>query len=134
MQQQTNSDAAHPVTPYLATRFRELIHAFLDAGLPKSAVFYAERYFALDNKCHDALHLYSKSLLSCGQAHSALWFVRPPYQQDPCPGCFIAQGECYTALGQHSQAGEAIEASLRDRSHSYFSEPFMHYINVLLLF
>lgn len=122
MQQQTTSTSAHPVTPYLAARLRELINAFIDAGLPKSAVFYAERYFALDNRNHEALHLYSKSLLSCGQTHSALWFVRAPYQQDPCPGCFIAQGECYASLGQHAQAGEALENSLRDRTHAYFGE------------
>ncbi|KAI5123272.1 hypothetical protein M0805_009294 [Coniferiporia weirii] len=116
------ADSAGSVTPYLPARFRALIYACLDAGLPKSAVFYAERYFALDNKCHDAIHLYSTALLRCGQTQSALWFVRGPYQQEPCAGCFIAQAECYTALGQHAQAGEALEASLRDSCHvSYAS-------------
>lgn len=131
MQQPTTSDGPHPVTPFLAAHFRELIHAFIDAGLFKSAVFYAERYFALDNRCHDALHLYSKSLLSCGQVHSALWFVHAPYQQNPCPGCFIAQSECYSALEQHAQAGEALEASSQDRNHSFFGTCIYRFVPTL---
>ncbi|KAL5529076.1 hypothetical protein ACEPAG_5050 [Sanghuangporus baumii] len=107
------SDASSSIAPHLPARFRSLIWACLDANLPKSAVFYAERYYALDNKCHDALHLYSCALLRCGQAQSALWLVSPPSQKEPCSGCYVAQAECHTALGQHSQAGEALEASLR---------------------
>ena len=115
MQQQGGppSETTSSVAPHLPARFRSLIWACLDANLPKSAAFYAERYFALDNKCHDALHLYSRALLRCGQAHSALWLVSHPYQRDPCYGCYVAQAECHTHLGLHAQAGEALEAGLR---------------------
>ena len=108
------ADTTSSVARYLPARFRSIILACLDANLPRSAAFYAERYFALDNKCHDALHLYSTSLLRCGQTQSALWLVSPPYQKDPCPECRVVQADCYTALGQHAQAGAALEASLQE--------------------
>lgn len=111
------------VAPHLPARFQSLIWACLDANLPKSAAFYAERYYALDNKCHDALHLYSRALLRCGQTHSALWLVSPPHQREPCGGCYVAQAECHTALSQHAYAGEALEASLRSRTDDFGENP-----------
>ncbi|KAH8117541.1 TPR-like protein [Phellopilus nigrolimitatus] len=104
---------------YIPARFRHLIWSCLDASLPKSAVFYAERYYALNNESHDALHLYASALMRCGQTQSALWLVTKPHQtelgkrpMEPCRGCFIVRAECYTTLGHHAQAGEAFEASL----------------------
>ncbi|KAJ7752015.1 hypothetical protein B0H16DRAFT_1419180 [Mycena metata] len=99
--------------PYLAQRFQALIWSCLDSDLTKTAVFYAERYFAMDPQSHESRHLYATALLHQGQPHSALTLVKVPREQQ-CVGCLELKAKCCTALGRHRQAKEALEESLRD--------------------
>lgn len=116
MQQDTlATDASPSFASYVPGRFQALIWSCLDASLPKSAVFYAERYFSLDRTNHDARHLYATALLRCGQTHSAMGLVNVASDQR-CSGCSVVKAECCTKLGRHSQAGEALEESLTDPS------------------
>ena len=114
MQQDTTpGDATLAFASYVPGRFKALIWSCLDASLPRSAAFYAERYYSLDRSNHDAKHLYATSLLRCGQVHSAMGIVNLAADQR-CSGCSIIKAECCTALGRHSLAGEALEKSLTD--------------------
>lgn len=116
MQQDTTAiDASPSFASYVPGRFQALIWSCLDASLPKSAAFYAERYLSLDRTNHDARHLYATSLLQCGQTHSAMAMVNIPADKR-CSGCSVIKAECCTKLGRHSQAGEALEESLTDPS------------------
>lgn len=99
--------------PYLCQRFQALIWSCLDSDLTKTAVFYAERYFAMEPQSHEARHLYATALLQQGQPHSALTLVKVPREQQ-CIGCLELKAKCCTALGRHRQAKEALEESLRD--------------------
>ncbi|KAF8212407.1 hypothetical protein K438DRAFT_1806461 [Mycena galopus ATCC 62051] len=99
--------------PYLSQRFQTLIWSCLDSDLTKTAVFYAERYFAMEPQSHEARHLYATALLLQGQPHSALTLVKVPREQQ-CIGCLELKAKCCTALGRHRQAKEALEESLRD--------------------
>ncbi|KAJ7738514.1 hypothetical protein DFH07DRAFT_841056 [Mycena maculata] len=98
--------------PYLSQRFQALVWSCLDSDLTKTAVFYAERYFAMDQS-HDARHLYGTALLRQGQPHSALSLVKIPREQQ-CVGCLELKARCCTVLGRHRQAKEALEESMRD--------------------
>jgi anaphase-promoting complex subunit 3 len=99
--------------PYLFKRFSSLIWACLDADLCKSAVFYAERYFALDHGNHDARHLYANVMLRANQPHSALHLVNLP-QDQRCNGCLEIKAKCCSTLGRQRQAREALEDILRN--------------------
>ncbi|KAI0262925.1 hypothetical protein BC834DRAFT_367675 [Gloeopeniophorella convolvens] len=98
--------------PYLSKRFNSLIWACLDVDLHKSAVFYAERYFALDHDSHDARHLYANVMLRANQPHSALHLVNLP-QDQRCNGCLEIKSKCCSTLGRHRQAREALEDILK---------------------
>ncbi|TFY68902.1 hypothetical protein EVG20_g3372 [Dentipellis fragilis] len=103
--------------PYLSQRFNSLVWTCLDADLFKSAIFYAERYFALDQTSHDARHLYASAMLHAGQSHSALHLVTLP-QDQRCSGCLEIKSKCCTALGRHREAREALDESLRDLNYT----------------
>jgi anaphase-promoting complex subunit 3 len=95
----------------LSARYGALIWACLDADLVRSAVFYAERYFAQDPAQHDARHLYSTALLRAGQTHSALWFVNTP-KPTRCGGCEEVRARCLTTLARFREAKEALDAAV----------------------
>ncbi|KAJ7940806.1 hypothetical protein B0H13DRAFT_1940027 [Mycena leptocephala] len=99
--------------PHLSQRFQTLIWSCLDSDLTKTAVFYAERYFAMEPQSHEARHLYATALLRQGEPHSALTLVKVPREQQ-CIGCLELKAKCCTVLGRHRQAKEALEESLRD--------------------
>jgi anaphase-promoting complex subunit 3 len=104
------------ILPLLAQRFQSLVWSCLDSDLTKTAVFHAERYYALDPHNHDSRHLYATALLREGQTHSALTLVHAP-QDVRCSGCLEIQAKCCTALGRHRQAREALEATLQDPAY-----------------
>ncbi|KAF7295067.1 TPR-REGION domain-containing protein [Mycena indigotica] len=101
--------------PAVGQRLQSLVWSCLDSDLSKTAVFYAERYYALDSSNEDARHLYATALLRHGQPHSALHLVRAP-RGLPCTGCLELKAKCCTALGRHRQAKEALDECLRDQS------------------
>ncbi|KAI1787926.1 protein prenylyltransferase [Ganoderma leucocontextum] len=105
------------LTPQLCQRYSSLVWHFLDADLHKSALFYAERYFVLDPKNHDARHLYATALLQAGQPHSAHKLVNLP-ADNRCTGCVGIIAKCCAAMGRHRQAREALEACLRDEAYT----------------
>lgn len=88
----------------------------LDADLTKSAVFHAERYFAIDPTNHDSRHLYAIALLREGQTYSALNLVNSA-EDNQCTGCLEIKARCCTVLGRHRHAREALEATLQDVSY-----------------
>lgn len=102
--------------PTLCERFNSLIWLCLDSDLTRSAVFHAERYFAMDHQNHDSRHLYATALLREGQPYSALGLVNVP-QDQRCTGCLEIKAKCCTAVGRHRQAREALEAALQDPSY-----------------
>ncbi|KAJ3568883.1 hypothetical protein NP233_g5422 [Leucocoprinus birnbaumii] len=105
--------ASHSFFPSLCQRFQSLIWMCLDADLTKSAVFHAERYFAIDPTNHDSRHLFAIALLREGQTYSALNLVNSA-QDNQCTGCLEIKARCCTALGRHRHAREALEATLQD--------------------
>ncbi|KIM49461.1 hypothetical protein M413DRAFT_438643 [Hebeloma cylindrosporum] len=107
---------SEPPPSFLAQRFQSLIWSCLDSDLTKTAVFHAERYFAMDRTNHDSRHLYATTLLREGQTYSALYFVNGA-QDDQCTGCLDIKSKCCVALGRHRQAREALEGTLRDTSY-----------------
>ncbi|KAH9028166.1 TPR-like protein [Lactarius hengduanensis] len=113
MQQSQQSESPPTFLPYLSKRFSSLIWACLDADLHKSAIFYAERYFALDHGNHDARHLYATVMLRANQPHSALHLVNLP-QDHQCNGCLEIKSKCCSTLGRHRQAREALEEILKN--------------------
>ncbi|KAI6036552.1 TPR-like protein [Pisolithus microcarpus] len=102
-------------SPFIGQRFQSLIWTCLDFELARSALFYAGRYYALGMDNHDARHLYATALLRSKRPHSALKVVSDP-EQTRCNGCSEIRAECYSALGRHRQAREALEARLQDSS------------------
>jgi Anaphase-promoting complex, cyclosome, subunit 3 len=113
---------------FLAQRFQSLIWSCLDSDLTKTAVFHAERYFAMDRTNHDSRHLYATTLLREGQTYSALYFVNGA-QDDQCTGCLDIKSKCCVALGRHRQAREALEGTLHDTSYvsaGPYRIPFQH--------
>ncbi|KAI0253938.1 hypothetical protein BJV78DRAFT_1280665 [Lactifluus subvellereus] len=111
--QSQQSESPPTFLPYLSKRFNTLTWACLDADLHKSAIFYAERYFALDHGNHDARHLYATAMLRANQPHSALHLVNLP-QDQRCNGCFEIKAKCCSTLGRHRQAREALEDILKN--------------------
>ncbi|KAI0781142.1 protein prenylyltransferase [Trametes elegans] len=106
------------LTPQICQRYASLIWSCLDAGLHRSALFYAERYFVLDVKNHDALHLYATTLLEAGQPHSAHRMVNMAAKESRCTGCLNIVAKTCMKLGRHRQAREALEGCLRDHSYT----------------
>ncbi|KAJ6630660.1 hypothetical protein B0H10DRAFT_2160078 [Mycena sp. CBHHK59/15] len=107
------AEPAPSFQPYVSQRFQALVWSCLDADLTKTAVFYAERYFAMDSQSHEARHLYATALLRQGQPHSALMLFKQAREQ-LCGGCWELKARCCTTLGRHRQAKEALEESIRD--------------------
>lgn len=107
--------------PYLCQRFQVLIWSCLDSDLTKSAVFYAERFFAMDHNNHDARHLYATALLREGQTYSAMCLVNIP-RDGQCGGCLEIKAKCCTILGRHRQAREALEETLREPNYTPFGQ------------
>ncbi|KAF8061558.1 hypothetical protein FPV67DRAFT_1783469 [Lyophyllum atratum] len=102
--------------PHLAQRFQSLVWSCLDSDLTKTAVFHAERYYAIDQHNHDSRHLYATALLREGQTHSALSLVNQP-STIYCNGCLEIKAKCCTALGRHRQAREALEVTMQDLTY-----------------
>lgn len=99
----------------LAAKYRHLIWSALDCDLPKTALFYAERYFYSSpgtpsdpNSNHDARHLLAQALVRCGQVHSAQNIV----QKMECGACAEVYAQCCSKLGNWRQAQEALGVSL----------------------
>ena len=101
----------------LCQRFQSLVWSCLDSDLHKSAVFYAERYYNMDPKSHDACHLYATALLRAGQTYSAMYLVDLPVEAR-CSGCLEIKAKCCTVLGRHRQAREALEESMQNAGYS----------------
>lgn len=104
------------LTP-LQQRLHTLIWQCLDLELVQSAVFYAERYLSLDSDNHDARHLYGTALLRSGQPYSSLCVVNVPKER-ACPGCAELKAKCYSELGQHRQAREALDETIMDPEYT----------------
>lgn len=102
--------------PSLCQRFQSLIWLCLDADLTKSAVFHAERYFAIDPTNHDSRHLYAIALFREGQTYSALGLVNSA-EDNCCTGCLEIKSRCCTVLGRYRHAREALETTLRDTNY-----------------
>ena len=102
---------------HLNQRLGVLIWQCIDAELYKTALFYAERYFALDPTNHDARHAYATAFLRTGQPLSAHNLVIMPADQK-CAGCAEIRGRCLSALGRHRQAGLAMEECWSDRNYT----------------
>ncbi|KAI0831089.1 protein prenylyltransferase [Trametes gibbosa] len=106
-----------PVTPISPPiRYDTLIWSLVDAGLHKSALFYAERYFVENVENHDAQHLYATVLIEAGQPHSAHRIINVPTarRDERCIGCLNILAKCSMQLGRHRQAREAFEACLQE--------------------
>jgi hypothetical protein len=103
-------EASPPFMPSLAQRFEALVWSCIDAELYRTAIFYAERYNAMDAN-HDSRHLYATALLRAGQVYTALSKVNKPGEVE-CSGCLDLKSRCSAALGRHRQAHEALEASM----------------------
>lgn len=103
--------------PCLAQRFQALVWSCIDCELNRSAVFFAERYFALNQQSHDARHLYATALLREGQPYSALCLVNLNREQQ-CSGCLEIKGRCCTVLGRYRQAREALEECMKDPTYA----------------
>ncbi|EDR10957.1 uncharacterized protein LACBIDRAFT_315993 [Laccaria bicolor S238N-H82] len=102
--------------PNLSQRFQSLVWSCLDSDLTKTAVFHAERYYAMDPNNHQARHLYATALLREGQTYSALYLVNNA-QDFQCTGCLEIKAKSCTALGRHRQAREALEATMLDTNY-----------------
>lgn len=116
MQGATTAPGISSISPYLATCYTNIIWSCLDSELPKSAVFYAERYYALDHNNHDAIHIYATALLRASITHSALSLLRQE-RSAGCCGCLQLKAQTCNAMGRHRQAREALEESLKDLSY-----------------
>ena len=97
----------------LATCYTDIIWMCLDSELDQSAVFFAERYYALDHNNHDARHIFATALLHAGRKNSALSLLRDHRCSDCC-GCQHLKAQTCNLLGRHREAWEALEASLSD--------------------
>ncbi|KAH8833541.1 hypothetical protein DL96DRAFT_1577418 [Flagelloscypha sp. PMI_526] len=104
------NDPVAAQSPRLHARFASLIWEFLDAGLSRTAVFYAERFFALDNTSHAARHLYCRALIDEKQYFSALALVNQ--DRVVCAACCELKARCSSILGRHRQAREALEQTI----------------------
>lgn len=110
-------EATPSSSPILIQRFQSLVWSCIDSGLTRSAVFFAERYFALNQQSHDARHLYATALFHEGQTYSSLCLVNLSREQQ-CSGCLELKAKYSTALGRYRQAREALEECMRDKSYA----------------
>ncbi|PPQ68934.1 hypothetical protein CVT25_009028 [Psilocybe cyanescens] len=110
------SESTASFYPHLRQRFQSLVWSCLDSDLTKTAVFYAERHFAMDRTNHESRHLYATALLREGQTHSALHLVNGA-QDELCTGCMEIKANCSIKLGRHRQAREALENTLHDTNY-----------------
>ena len=101
------------VSRHLATCYTNITWMCLDSELVQSAVFFAERYYALDHNNHDARHIFVTALLHAGRKNSALSLLRD-YRCSDCCGCQHLKARTCNLLGRHREAREALEASLSD--------------------
>ncbi|KAL0580244.1 chaperonin-containing T-complex alpha subunit Cct1 [Marasmius crinis-equi] len=93
-------------------RIDDAIQCIPDADLTRSAIFYAERYFATNQSSHEARHLYATALYRGGQTYSALCVVDIP-RDEQCSGCLELKAKFCTALGRFRQSRECLEDSMR---------------------
>jgi len=107
------SSLPHTVSRHLATCYTNIIWMCLDSELVQSAVFFAERYYALDHNNHDARHIFVTALLRAGRKNSALFLLRD-HRCSNCCGCQHLKAQTCNLLGRHREAREALEASLSD--------------------
>ncbi|KDR81837.1 hypothetical protein GALMADRAFT_240086 [Galerina marginata CBS 339.88] len=110
------SESTTAFYPYLCQRFQSLVWSCLDSDLTKTAVFHAERYFAMDRTNHESRHLYATALLREGQTYSALHLVNGA-QDEQCTGCMEIKAKCCVALGRYRQARDTLENTLRDTNY-----------------
>lgn len=101
------------LSQHLATCYTNIIWMCLDSELFQSAVFFAERYYALDHNNHDARHIFATTLLHAGRKNSALSLLRD-HRCSNCCGCQHLKAQTCNLLGRHREAREALEASLSD--------------------
>jgi len=101
------------VSRHLATCYTNIIWVCLDSDLVQSAVFFAERYYALDHNNHDARHIFVTALLRAGRKNSALSLLKD-HRCTNCCGCQHLKAQTCGLLGRHREAREALEASLSD--------------------
>ncbi|KAG9000965.1 anaphase-promoting complex subunit cdc27, partial [Tulasnella sp. 427] len=111
------------ITP-LSRKFRSLIWQYLDCDLPRTALFYAERYFYSfpdpQGPSHDARHLLATSLLRCNQVHSAQHLVKDLN----CLACTEVFAECCMKLGRFRQGQDALSKCVgKARNDPLPSEP-----------
>ncbi|KAF9792339.1 hypothetical protein BJ322DRAFT_1206970 [Thelephora terrestris] len=104
------------VSQHLATCYTNIIWMCLDSELAQSAVFFAERYYALDHNNHDARHIFVTTLLHAGRKNSALSLLRD-HRCSNCCGCQHLKAQTCNLLGRHREAREALESSLSDPSY-----------------
>ncbi len=103
--------------PLLVQRLQSLVWSCIDSGLTRSALFFAERYFALNQQSHDARHLYAIALLNEGQTYSALSLVNLSREKQ-CSGCLELKARCSTVLGRYRKAREALDECIQDPTYS----------------
>jgi len=94
------------------SRLTSLIYRFLDAELYPTALFFAERLFAMDGTNHDSRHLLANVLLKLQQPHSALHLATRP-QDDPCIGCLSIASQCNERLLRPRKAMELAGKALQ---------------------
>ena len=104
------------VSRHLATCYTNIIWMCLDSDLVQSAVFFAERYYALDHNNHDARHIFVTALLHAGRKNSALSLLKD-HRSSSCCGCQHLKAQTCGLLGRHRDARDALEASLSDPSY-----------------
>ncbi|KAK1232258.1 chaperonin-containing T-complex alpha subunit Cct1 [Marasmius sp. AFHP31] len=93
-------------------RIDDAIQCIPDQDLTRSAIFYAERYFAINQHSHEARHLYATALFRGGQSYAALCVVDIP-RDEQCSGCLELKAKFCTALGRFRQSRECLEDSMR---------------------
>ncbi|KAG9001739.1 anaphase-promoting complex subunit cdc27 [Tulasnella sp. JGI-2019a] len=107
-----NVPLGSPAHTPLAKRYRQLIWSALDCDLPRTALFYAERYFYSNDPTggnnHDARHLLAQTMMRCDQVHSAQNVVKDM----GCAVCAEVYSQCCTRLGRWRQAEDALRHAL----------------------
>ncbi|KAG8759045.1 anaphase-promoting complex subunit cdc27 [Serendipita sp. 396] len=101
----------------VAQRLTTLIHRYLDAELLKTALFYAERLFAMDGTNHDSRHLLANVMLKLDQPHSALHLATRP-QDEPCAGCLYIAARCNEKLQRPGKSKDLMSKALHVMSNS----------------
>lgn len=107
------------IEPQLSHRYQTLVWTFLDADLPKTALFYAERFFVEVTTTHIARHLYAIALLRLGQTHSAFGLVA---NRDPCAGCLELKAQCCERLGRYRMAADSLAEAMAHPTYSAYGE------------